>query len=317
MAFPPEEHLSDTLSAVAARAGIRQLKVVESEKAVHLFYFLNGKAEEAEPNEERVVIPSPKDVANYDEVPELSAKGVSDAVVSGCYGKKHELIIANFANVDVLGHIENEDAILKAVNTVDTQLGDVVSVARKQDFWTIVTADHGTVEDWIYPEGTINTGHTASDVPCIIIPPEGIDGTFSLRPQGGGLTDVAPTILDLLAVDKPAVMTGESLIQWESDGSDHHGKHNVMLLILDGWGHREEIHGNLILKSDTPTFDALWQTYPKTTLAAAGEAVGMPAGAVGNSECGHLHLGAGRKATGVLRNKKDIRIFLENKMSRR
>lgn len=293
VAFPPEEHLSHTLSATVSQAGLRQLKVAESEKAVHLSYFFNGKSQDAEPGEERVTIPSPKGAGNYDETPELSAKGVCDALISGCLGGRHELIVGNFANVDVLGHIENEAAVIQAVQTVDTCMGEVFQTARKQQWWTIVTADHGTVESWLYPEGAINTGHTSSPVPCMVIPPAGNETLFILR-EGGGLADVAPTVLELLGIEKPEAMTGSSLIQWQGIASKNKDKPRVLLLILDGWGYSEEKHGNLIAQAKTPNFDALWSRFPKTTISAAGEAVGMPPRAVGNSESGHLHLGSGR-----------------------
>jgi 2,3-bisphosphoglycerate-independent phosphoglycerate mutase len=173
------------------------------------------------------------------------------------------------------------------VETVDSRLGQVVDAAQEAGIATLITADHGTVEKWLYPDGTIDTGHTDSPVPFIIISPD----PLSLR-DGGALADVAPTVLELLGLPKPDVMTGRSLVQNASISTS--GSRRALLLIVDGWGFREELHGNLIAQARTPAMDRLQKEYPFTVLAAAGRAVGMPEGTVGNSEAGHLHLGAGR-----------------------
>jgi len=289
VAFPPEEHLKDTLCSVVSQAGLKQLKIAESEKAVHLGFFFNGKNENPEPGEDRIVIPSPEGIADYSEIPELSVSQAAESLIANCQKEEYSLIIGNFANVDVLGHIENEKSAIQAVEAVDDALGKVVAASKKSGRWTIVTADHGTVESWLYPEGTINTGHTANPVPFIIIPPDGHGNDISVR-DGGTLTDVAPTVLDMMGLPKPDTMTGETLLQRQEDDSSA----RVLLLILDGWGHRDETEGNLIAQANTPAFDTLRQENPHTTLLAAGESVGMPRGSVGNSESGHLHMGCGR-----------------------
>ena len=156
---------------------------------------------------------------------------------------------------------------------------------------TILTADHGTVERWYYPDGTIDTGHTDSPVPFILIAPEH-DGQLQLR-QGGALTDVAPTVLQLLGLSKPDVMEGQSLITAPSPVGSVEGR-RVLILILDGWGIGDGGPGDLIAQANTPVMDNLLATWPNTQLAASGPAVGMPPGTVGNSESGHLHIGAGR-----------------------
>jgi 2,3-bisphosphoglycerate-independent phosphoglycerate mutase len=174
------------------------------------------------------------------------------------------------------------------VETVDAAIGRVADAARKAGVTTVVTADHGTVEKWLYPDGAIDTGHTDSPVPFSIICPD----QLAVR-DGGALTDVAPTVLQLLGLPKPEVMTGSSLLQETPLSST--GKRRVLLLIVDGWGYREETRGNLIAQANTPVMDSLQREYPFTTLLASGKAVGMPQGTVGNSEAGHLHLGAGRR----------------------
>ena len=256
VAFPPEEEVRDTLSEVLSKHGLRQVKISESEKAIHVSYFLNGKVREPFPGEERIVIPSPKDVPYFDQKPEMNAAGVAEAVIHKLGDSEIDFIFANFANIDVVGHIENERAILKAVETVDFHLGQILEVSRKAGVLTLITADHGTVEKWFYPDGSIDTGHTNSPVPFILVSPNGEDRiSWKARP-GGNLSDVAPTILQLLGIPKPPVMTGESLII-QGPQVKPQGKRRILLILLDGWGFRPETHGNLIARAQTPVMDDL------------------------------------------------------------
>lgn len=286
VAFPPLGQVDQTLSQVVSQHGLRQVKITESEKAIHLGFFLNGKTQEPFQGEERIVIPSPR-VMNYAQVPEMSIAQVTAAILDKVDDPTYDLIIANFVNVDVLGHIENEHAIKTAVDIVDSNIGQVVEAAQEANMTAIVTADHGTVEKWLYPDGAIDTGHTDSPVPFIVISAE----KSQLR-EGASLTDVAPTVLRLLNLPAPPSMTGRSLLEdpqpFVSDRT------RVLLLIVDGWGYRTEAYGNLIAQARTPVMDRLRKEYPFTTLQASGKAVGMPDGTVGNSEAGHLHIGAGR-----------------------
>jgi len=176
------------------------------------------------------------------------------------------------------------------VETVDSQMGRCLEEARRQGVVTIVTADHGTAEKWFYPDGTIDTGHTNSPVPFAIAFPDPNAPSLRLR-SDGELADVAPTILEVMGLPKAAAMTGKSLFV----NAPPLREKRVLLLLLDGWGHREESHGNLIARAQTPVMDSLREKYPFTSLKAAGEAVGLPEGIVGNSEVGHLHIGAGRR----------------------
>jgi 2,3-bisphosphoglycerate-independent phosphoglycerate mutase len=289
VAFPPVAELRDTLCEVLDRNGMRFIKIVESEKAVHMTFYLNGKVKKQFSNEERLIIPSPKGVRDFDEKPEMNAHLVSESIREKLNEGAYPVIMANFANTDVVGHIEDEGAILRAVESVDRETGKVLEVARRIGVNVVITADHGTVEKWLYPEGVIDTGHTASPVPFIWIPADGEKGI--LRAQGD-LTDITPTILDLLGLERPEVMTGSSLIE---DGSDVSRGRPLLLLVLDGWGYREDSWGNLIHKAKTPIMDSLMESMPMSILEAAGEAVGLPAGTVGNSEAGHLHIGSGRR----------------------
>jgi len=289
VAFPPEGEVEMTLSEVISRRGLRQLKVTEAEKAVHVGYFLNGKRQEPFAGEERVIVPTRKDVTLFDAAPEMSIAGIVAAVRERISDGGVSFILVNFPNVDVVGHIENETAVRRAVEAVDRAAGEVLEAALRAGMTTVITADHGTVEKWLYPEGTVDTGHTDSPVPFLLVSPGGGE---SLRPEGT-LTDVAPTILDLLGIEKPPAMTGRSLLtsRVPRDGG---APRRVLMMILDGWGYRAERDGNLIAASHTPVMDRLWASRPRSLLAAAGEAVGLPPGTVGNSEAGHLHIGAGR-----------------------
>jgi len=298
VAFPPIGILPNTLCGVLSRHGVRQLKVVETEKAVHLSFFFNGKQADSFPLEDRLFIPSNREIKNFDELPEMNAAEVAQALREKLREKTHRFVVGNFANVDVVGHLESESAVRSAIRTVDRLAGSVIEEAQRQGYVTLLTADHGTVEKRLYPDGTIDTGHSDSPVPLVLIPPSGTDAAPGLR-RGGSLVDVAPTILELFGIEIPADMTGRSLIQGGGEqlpvaAGAGRGEPRVLLLILDGWGYRPEPEGNLLAQTPTPEMDRLMQTFPWVPLAAAGLSVGMPRGSVGNSECGHLHLGAGR-----------------------
>jgi 2,3-bisphosphoglycerate-independent phosphoglycerate mutase len=292
VAFPPEEKLVNTLTEVVVRSGRRVAKVAESEKAVHVGYFLNGKNEDAFAGESRFIVPSPSGVASYALTPGMSAPRVVEEVKALLNGRAFGLIIANLANVDVVGHIEDEKAALQAVETVDAALGQVIDACRAGRASLVVTSDHGTVEEWLYPDGTVNTGHTRNPVPFIFAD---FSGRFRAAAVcgDGELADVAPSALFLLGIDTPAQMTGQSLLSGPRPPADAGAP--VVLLILDGWGLRDDERGNLIRRARTPNFDRLWSEYPHAALKSSGESVGMPPGTVGNSEAGHLHLGAGRR----------------------
>ncbi|MBN1271223.1 MAG: alkaline phosphatase family protein [Candidatus Aminicenantes bacterium] len=290
VAFPPDGKVEKTLAEVVTGAGLKIVKIAESEKAVHVGYFMNGKNEDPFFGEERVFIPSPE-VDNYAEVPEMSAKKIVEQIEHFVKQEDIRLIVANLANVDVVGHIEDKNAVLKAVENVDCSLGEIERICRENNVTLLVTSDHGTVEEWLYKDGTVNTGHTSNPVPFILAD-FSTERPFSSLVEQGELSDVAPTVLDLLELEYPEVMTGRSLIRsLKSKGKQK----RIVLLILDGWGIRESTYGNMIREARTGHFDKLWEKYPHTTLAASGEAVGMPSGTVGNSESGHLHIGAGRR----------------------
>ncbi len=295
VAFAKQDKLKNTLAEVLSDAGLGLAKIAESEKAAHIGYFLNGKNDAIFPGEERIIVPSPEGLARHDEKPEMSVNAVASEVVKKMDDDRVAVIVANFANVDVVGHIENKASALAAVRAVDRELGRVAVAACSRQITLIVTSDHGTVEEWLYPDGTINTGHTKNPVPFVL-------ADFSLDKPGleiikteGELADVAPTVLDLAGLRKPAEMTGVSLRINPESGIPPRKK--IVLLILDGWGWREEKHGNLIAEAQARHFHDLWMRFPHAILKSSGDAVGLPANTVGNSEAGHLHLGAGRRVS--------------------
>lgn len=293
VAFKPEGEIKNTLTEVVTKAGMKLLKITESEKAIHVGYFLNGKREERFPGEEIIIVPSPEGVSNYALTPEMSAPEVADKICANLDNPEFPAIVANMSNVDVVGHIEDQQAVLKAVQAVDEALGKVYEACKQMGVTLIITADHGTVEEWYYPDGTVNTGHTKNPVPFVLADfSDENPSRWTLR-EKGELTDVAPTVLELLCLQKPEEMTGSSLI--ENFPESNRSERKILLLILDGWGIRKEERGNLIQKARTDFFDRIWRQFPHTELEASGEAVGMPSGTVGNSEAGHLHIGAGRR----------------------
>lgn len=285
VAFPPIECLRGTLGEAVSRAGLGQSRVAESEKAIHISYFFAGKRQEPFPDERRIVLPSPAEPLAS---PRMRAGEVAEAVESELADPTRALVVVNLANIDVVGHGEDRRAIEAAVAAVDAAVGRMVGAAQRHGVTAVVTADHGTAERWLYPDGSVDTGHTDSPVPFVLVPPPG--ATVGGLCGGGSLADVAPTVLELLGLETPAEMTGRSLLV--PGTAPRAGR--VLLVVCDGWGVAEPGPGNLIAAAPTPAMDALLAAFPHTLLAAAGEAVGLPPGTVGNSEAGHLHLGAGR-----------------------
>lgn len=200
-----EMHLGETVS----KAGLKQLRVAETEKYPHVTYFLNGGVETQYPGEDRKLVPSPRDVKTYDEKPEMSAHGVKDIVLEALRSKQYELIIVNFANCDMVGHTGVLPAAIKAVETVDTCLGEIITELQAQNGNAVIIADHGNAELMVnYSDGTPFTAHTTFPVPVIVI---GAPQKTALWDEGA-LCDIAPTILDLMKLPKPSAMAGRSLL---------------------------------------------------------------------------------------------------------
>ncbi|MGR3208276.1 2,3-bisphosphoglycerate-independent phosphoglycerate mutase [Bacillus glycinifermentans] len=205
VAFKPV-NLDNTVGEVLSQNGLKQLRIAETEKYPHVTFFMSGGREEQFPGEERILINSPK-VATYDLKPEMSAYEVKDALVKEIEAGKHNAIILNFANPDMVGHSGKVEPTIKAIEAVDECLGEVVDAIIAKGGHAIITADHGNADVLITEEGKPHTAHTTNPVP-VIVTKEGV----TLR-EGGILGDLAPTLLDLLGVEKPKEMTGTSLIQ--------------------------------------------------------------------------------------------------------
>ncbi|HEX5763003.1 MAG TPA: 2,3-bisphosphoglycerate-independent phosphoglycerate mutase [Solirubrobacterales bacterium] len=202
----PEARPRTTLAEVVSGAGGRQLHVAETEKYAHVTYFFNGGREAEWEGEERCLVESPRDVPTYDHKPEMSARAAADAFVERWSQGAYRFGIINFANPDMVGHTGSIPAAVKAVETVDRCLGDVVAAVDRVGGACIVTADHGNCDHMLEPDGSPNTAHSLNPVP-LIVTAEGV----SLR-DGGILADVAPTALNLLGIPQPEAMTGRSLL---------------------------------------------------------------------------------------------------------
>ncbi|WP_161878597.1 2,3-bisphosphoglycerate-independent phosphoglycerate mutase [Alkalibacterium sp. MB6] len=203
--FPPV-FLKNVLGQVLADNGLKQLRIAETEKYPHVTFFMNGGTNDEFPGESRILIPSPQ-VETYDLKPEMSAYEVADALVEDIKNDKHDAIILNFANPDMVGHSGMLEPTIKAIEAVDENLGRVVDLIIEKGGTAVIFADHGNADTELTPEGNPHTAHTTVPVP-VIVTKKGI----TLRTDGK-LADVAPTMLDLLGVDKPEDMTGETLIQ--------------------------------------------------------------------------------------------------------
>jgi 2,3-bisphosphoglycerate-independent phosphoglycerate mutase len=205
--FPPEEKLKNILAEVLGNHGLKELRIAETEKYAHVTFFFNGGEETPYPLEDRVLIPSPK-VATYDLKPEMSAIEVTDALLQEIAQDKYDVIIMNYANCDMVGHTGIQEAAQKAVETVDQCLSKVIPAILDKGGAVVITADHGNAEQMVdYQTGEPYTAHTTLPVPVIIA---GVKPPYQVRK--GILADLAPTILEMVDIPKPAEMTGTSLI---------------------------------------------------------------------------------------------------------
>ena len=205
IAFKKEE-LKNTFGEYISKHGLTQLRIAETEKYAHVTFFFNGGEEKQYPGEDRILVPSPK-VETYDLKPEMSAYEVTDKVVEAINSKKYDCIILNYANPDMVGHTGVLEAAIKAIETIDECVGRVIEAVNNQDGVLLITADHGNAEQMIdYKTGEPHTAHTTNPVPLILV------GMENAKLREGRLADLAPTMLDIMNLEKPTEMTGESLI---------------------------------------------------------------------------------------------------------
>jgi 2,3-bisphosphoglycerate-independent phosphoglycerate mutase len=208
MAFGPQ-HLEMILGEVVSRQGLRQLRIAETEKYAHVTYFFNGGEETPFENEDRCLIPSPREVATYDQKPEMSASLVADEVVARLDSDQYDFIVLNFANMDMVGHTGVLNAAIKACETVDRCLQKILDKLQAQGGVALVTADHGNSEKMAEPDGKPHTAHTTNPVRLVLVD----DDRKDTRLREGRLGDIAPTLLTLMGIEQPQEMTGRSLIE--------------------------------------------------------------------------------------------------------
>jgi 2,3-bisphosphoglycerate-independent phosphoglycerate mutase len=203
----PDENVTDTVAQLISDSGLKQLHIAETEKYAHVTYFFNGGREDEFPGEDRILVPSPREVPSYDKKPEMSAPEVAQRFCEAIGTGKYSFAVVNFANADMVGHTGSIPAAIKAIETVDKCLGEVVEAVHAQGGVCLITADHGNSEQMLADDGVSSfTAHTTSPVPLIVT-----KKGARLRP-GGELSDLIPTAIALLNLTKPLPMTGVSLI---------------------------------------------------------------------------------------------------------
>ena len=208
VAFKPET-LVNTMGEVISKHGLKQLRIAETQKYAHVTFFFNGGEEKVYPGEDRVLIDSPK-ISTFDLKPEMSAYEVCDAACERVLSDKYDVVILNYANCDMVGHTGVFDAAVKAVETVDECVGKLADATLKMNGVILITADHGNADKMYEADGSPFTAHTTNPVPLIVA---GYGTDFKLKEKGGRLCDLSPTMLDIMGIEKPKEMTGESLIE--------------------------------------------------------------------------------------------------------
>jgi 2,3-bisphosphoglycerate-independent phosphoglycerate mutase len=208
VAFDPEE-LKNILGETLSKAGLKQLRIAETEKYAHVTFFFNGGNEVPFPGEERCLIPSPKEVPTYDKKPEMSAFLVTEELLRRLDSDKYDVIVLNFANADMVGHTGILAAAIKAIEAVDDCIGRLVEKVLAKGGRAIITADHGNAEVMADEHGGPHTAHTTDRVPLILVD----DARKGAKLRSGILADIAPTMLEILGLPQPVEMTGKSLIE--------------------------------------------------------------------------------------------------------
>ena len=202
-----KEEIKNTFGEYLSKKGLTQLRIAETEKYAHVTFFFNGGEEKQYEGEDRILIPSPK-VETYDMKPEMSALEVTEKAVEAINSRKYDAIILNFANPDMLGHTGSIDATVKALESLDSCVKQVVDAIEANEVTVLITADHGNAEQMIdYKTGEPHTAHTTNPVPLVVV------GRDNIKLKEGRLADLIPTMLELMNLEKPEEMTGESLIE--------------------------------------------------------------------------------------------------------
>jgi 2,3-bisphosphoglycerate-independent phosphoglycerate mutase len=205
---------SQTFGEIVADAGLRQLRLAETEKYAHVTYFFNGGREDVFPNEDRILIPSNRRVPTYDLAPEMMANEITTAAIEDLDHKHHDVIVMNYANADMVGHTGVWDATISALETIDVSLARLEQHVLARDGILVITADHGNAEEKIDPDGNALTAHTTNPVPLVLVSRTPLGRLAS----GGKLGDIAPTLLPLMALPVPSVMTGSNLLALAQGG---------------------------------------------------------------------------------------------------
>jgi len=210
----PSKRLDNMFGAYIAERGLHQLRIAETEKYAHVTFFFNGGVETPYANEDRILVPSPKDVPTYDLKPEMSAPTVAAEIVKAIKGGKYQVIICNFANADMVGHSGNIDATVKAIEAIDAALGRILEATLAAGGELLITADHGNAEEMFDPKtGQRHTAHTTNPVPLIYV------GRSAVMAPTGALQDIAPTMLHVMGLPIPNEMTGHPLVALRAGGT--------------------------------------------------------------------------------------------------
>ncbi|MCD6449285.1 MAG: hypothetical protein J7L34_02090 [Thermotogaceae bacterium] len=281
--FPP---ILGTLAEVLSKAGLKQLHTAESEKYAHVTFFFNGRRKKPFEGEEDLLVKSPE-VDDVSKVPELSVHELARAVSDKLDEKKYNFILVNLANGDVIGHLPNMNAKVECVKHVSTSLEKIVKTALNNKYAVVITADHGLIEVGMRSlEPPIpNLGHTTNPVPMFVLLPE---GKAFLRREGR-LANVAPTVLEIMGINKPSNMDHESMLLKRPSKN-----YSVLLIVVDGWGIGPNDSRNPIYVAKPKFWMELFEKHQYAKLSASGEDVGLLPGRPGNSEAGHTNIGAGR-----------------------
>jgi 2,3-bisphosphoglycerate-independent phosphoglycerate mutase len=208
-----KEKIQGTLAEYISKLGKKQFKIAETEKYAHVTYFFNGGEEKPFPGEERCLVPSPREVATYDEKPQMSAEEVTEKLLAALGDKAFSFYLVNYANADMVGHTGNFEAAVKAIETVDSCVGKLWKKCEEENITMILTADHGNADQMIYEEGGQHTSHSDSDVPFCVVHPKVRDQNIMVNTESKilALKDVAPTVLKILNIPKPKDFSGNSI----------------------------------------------------------------------------------------------------------